>query len=195
MRKIILASTSPRRKNLLRQLVGDNYEIRSGDYEEDNTLEMKPEELTMHHALEKGKNVAKNLKEGLIISADTLVECEGEVLGKPHTPEKATEMLNKISGRIVNVHTGLAVIDIDLNKTINDFETTKVKIKLLSAKEIKDYVDSGEPLDKAGAFGTQEKGIFLVESVEGDYSTVVGLPLNKLYLIFEELGISIFDYK
>jgi len=193
MKKIILASTSPRRKNLLRQLIGDNYEIVSSNYEEDNTLDMEPKDLTMKHAIGKGTDVAKNLTEGIVIAADTLVEYNGCVLGKPHTPEKAKEMLNIISGNYVNVYTGLAIIEIN-GQTFQDFEKTKVKIKKLSEKEIDDYVASGEPLDKAGAFGTQEKGIFLVESVQGDYSNVVGLPLQKVYAIFQKLGISIFDY-
>ena len=195
MRKIILASGSPRRKELLQMLIGDNFEIKTSNYEEDNTLDLSPKDLVLHHSLEKGKDVAKQLTDGIVISADTIVVFDNKVLGKPHTEEKAKEMLGQINGKIVEVITGLAIIDVENNKELQDFELTKAKMKQMSEKEMEDYIKSGEPLDKAGAFGIQGKAAVLVERLEGDYFNVVGLPLFKLNKLFQKLGISIFDFK
>ena len=195
MRKIILASGSPRRKELLQMLIGDNFEIKTSDYEEDNTLDLSPKDLVLHHSLEKGRDVAKQLTEGIVISADTIVVFDDKVLGKPHTEEKAREMLNQINDKIVEVITGFAVIDIENNKELQDFELTKVQMKQMSEKEIGEYIKSGEPLDKAGAFGIQGKAAVLVEKIDGDYFNVVGLPLFKLNNFLQKIGISIFDFK
>lgn len=195
MKKIILASISPRRKQLLGQLIGENFEIMKGDYIENNELPMKPEKLVMYHSLEKARSVAKKLKEGIIIGSDTLVFFKNKVLGKPHSEEKAKEMLRLLSGKKVDIYTGLAVIDVESKKEIQDYELTKVKLRNISNKQIEQYVKSKEPLDRAGAFAIQEKGVIFVEKVEGDYLGAVGLPLFKLAKLFEKLGISIFDYK
>ncbi|MCG2717477.1 MAG: Maf family nucleotide pyrophosphatase [Nanoarchaeota archaeon] len=193
-RKIILASGSPRRKELLSTIIGNNFEIITSDYDEDNNLDMKPEELVLHHAINKGRYVAKKVDSGVVISADTIVVCNGEVIGKPKDPEDAIKILNRVNGQIVDVLTGLTVIDVDNKKEITDTISTKVYMKSMTDKEIKDYVDSEEPLDKAGAFAIQGKGSIYVEKVEGCYFNVVGFPLFNLNQIFEKLDISIFDY-
>ncbi|MEK6937283.1 MAG: Maf family nucleotide pyrophosphatase [Nanoarchaeota archaeon] len=195
MRKIILASSSPRRKQLLKQLIGDNFEIKTGDYTEDNNLPMKPNALVMHHALEKGRCVARNLKEGVVISADSLVFFKNKALGKPYTKEKAKEMLNLINGKWVDNYAGLAVIDVENKKELSDYELTKIKMKKMSLEEIEKYIKSGEPLDRAGAFAVQEKGAIFIDKVKGDYLGAVGLPLFKLNKLLEQLGISIFEFK
>ena len=118
MQKIILASSSPRRKELLTQIIGDNFEIITGSYEEDNTLAMAPKDLVMKHALAKGKDVAKNLKQGIIISADTLIVHNNAVLGKSGNPQEAKKALQKINGQDISCITGLAVIDIKNKKCI-----------------------------------------------------------------------------
>jgi len=193
MQNIILASGSPRRKQFLRQLIGDNFEIKTSSYEEDNEMDLKPFDLVLHHSKEKARDVSKSIESGIIIAADTLVFCDDKILGKPYTNVKAVEMLTDISGKTVEVLTGLTVIDKENQIELQESEVTKVKIKDLVDDEIDDYVNSGEPLDKAGAFAIQEKGAFLVERIDGCFSNVAGLPLFKLSKILEELGISIFE--
>ncbi|MBU1201736.1 MAG: septum formation protein Maf [Nanoarchaeota archaeon] len=195
MRQIILASTSPRRKNLLKQLIGDNFKIVSSSYEEDNNLDLDPKNLVLHHSLQKGRSVAEKLKTGVVISADTLIVLDNKIIGKPHTKENSISTLKNISGKNILVVTGIIVIDVDKKKELQDYEFTTVKITKLSEKEINDYVNSGEPLDKAGAFGIQEKGAFMVEKIDGDYFNVAGLPLFKLTKLLEKIGVSIFGYK
>lgn len=195
MRNIILASTSPRRKALLQQLIGDDFEIKESSFEEDNTLDIDPIKLAERHALGKAKDVAQKVDSGIVIGADTFILFEKKVIGKPVTEEKARETLNKLSGNVMEVLSGLAVIDVDDNKEIVDHAITKIKIKKLSQQEIEDYIKSGEPLDKAGAFGIQERGGIFIEKIDGCYFNVVGLPLFKLNNILNKLGVSVFDYK
>lgn len=175
-------------------LIGDSFEIRTSDYEEDNTLKLEPKELVMHHSLEKGRDVASKIDEGVVISADTIIVFQGEILGKPHTEEKAREMLKKLSGNVIEVISGIAVIDVESKKELQDYEITKVKMKEMTEKEINDYVKSGEPLDKAGAFGIQGKAAVFIEKIDGCYFNVVGLPLFKLNKMLDQVGVSIFDY-
>ncbi|MFX0064367.1 MAG: Maf family nucleotide pyrophosphatase [Candidatus Hermodarchaeota archaeon] len=194
MRKIILASSSPRRKQLLQQLIGKNFEVKKSTYEENKELKTDPVELVLHHSLQKGKDVARHFKSGIVISADTVIIFEEQIQGKPNSEEEARKILRAISGKCIKVLSGIAVIDIDNNKEKQDHESTKVKIKNLSEKEIEEYIKSGEPLDKAGAFGIQEKGAIFIEKIDGCYSNVVGLPLYRLNNLLEQLGISIFEY-
>ncbi|MFH0739926.1 MAG: Maf family nucleotide pyrophosphatase [bacterium] len=195
MKKIILASISYRRKELLTLLIGNNFEIKASNYEEDNTLDLVPKELVMLHALEKGRDVASKLSEGVVISADVVVDLDNEIFGKPHTKEKAKEMLRKFSGQIVEVISGLAVIDVANKKEFQDFEITKVKFKEMSEQEIDDYIATGDPLDKAGSFGIQGQAAVFIERIEGDYPNILGLPLFKLNNLLVQAGINIFEYK
>lgn len=194
MKKIILASASPRRRILLKQIIGDNFKVIVSDYEEKNDLDMEPVEMAMYHSLQKGKYVASNLKEGIIISADTFVVFGNEVLGKPFNAEDAKNMLSKISGEWIDVVSGIAVRDVENGKVLQEHEVTRVKIKDMTDEEIDKYVATGEPLDKAGAFGAQEKGAVLIEKVEGCFHNVVGLPLFKLKKMLEKIGVNIFQY-
>ncbi|MCD4800843.1 MAG: Maf family nucleotide pyrophosphatase [Methanococcoides sp.] len=193
MRKVVLASASPRRKELLSQLIGNNFEVCVSSYEETHRQDMTVEELVVFHSLEKAKDVALRFDSGITISADTVVFCEGAVLGKPHTLEKAKEMLESISGKSVQAISGMTVLDIDSGKCVSEYVSTDVNMKKMSSDEIASYVNSGEPLDKAGAFAIQGKGVVLVESISGDFFNIVGLPLFRLGTILEEMGISIFD--
>lgn len=179
---------------MLQQLIGNNFEVKTSSYVEDNNLGLEPIKLVLHHSLEKGRDVAKHFKTGTVISADTFILFEDKIIGKPRTEENARKTLKKISGNFVEILSGIAVIDIESGKEIQDYEITRVKIKKMSDEEIERYVKSGEPLDKAGAFGIQRKGAILVERIEGCYFNVVGLPLFKLNKILERLGISIFEY-
>jgi septum formation protein len=193
MRRIILASASPRRKELLKQLIGDHFVIYPSSYEEPLQTELNPEELLMKHSVEKARDVAKHFNSGIIISADTSVICDGEILGKPNLPERAEKMLEKLSGRKIQVITGLTVLDLDSAQEISESESTNVWMAKISKEQISAYVRTGEPLDKAGAFAAQGKGAILVEKIEGDFFNAVGLPLFRLGKILERLGVSVFE--
>ncbi|MEK7482629.1 MAG: Maf family nucleotide pyrophosphatase [Patescibacteria group bacterium] len=195
MKKIILASGSPRRKELLSLLIGNNFEVKTSAYEEDNTLAMSPKDLVLYHSLEKGRDVAKQLPEGVVIGADTVVVFDGQVLGKPRNEDEAREMLEKISGQVVDIISGIAVIDSAAKKELRDFEITIVKMKQMSGEEITAYIKTGEPMDKAGAFAVQDRGAVFIEKIDGCYFNAVGLPLFKLNNLLNSLGVSIFEYK
>ncbi|WP_319507644.1 Maf family nucleotide pyrophosphatase [uncultured Methanolobus sp.] len=191
MARIVLASASARRKELLEQLIGADFDICISSYTEDTGKGLKPIELVMHHSREKAVDVAGNLKKGIIISADTVVVFKNEVLGKPADEDHAKAMLEKISGQKIQVITGLTVKDAGSMKEITECEMTDVWIREMSDKLIEDYVHTGEPLGKAGSFGIQGKGAILVERLEGDYFNVVGLPLFRLSKMLEKFNINV----
>ncbi len=179
----------------MRILIGDNFEVKTSAYEEDNTLAMTPKDLVLYHSLEKGRDVAKQLPEGVVIGADTVVVFDGQVLGKPRNEDEAREMLEKISGQVVDIISGIAVIDSAAKKELRDFEITIVKMKQMSGEEITAYIKTGEPMDKAGAFAVQDRGAVFIEKIDGCYFNAVGLPLFKLNNLLNSLGVSIFEYK
>ena len=193
MRQIILASASPRRKELLKQLIGDNFIIRASSYEESPHPELNPEELVIKHSVEKARDVAKYFDCGLVISADTSVLFNGKILGKPQSLENAEQMLEMLSGERFKVITGLTVLDLDNGKEFTELESTLVWMDKISKEQISAYVRTREPLDKAGAFSAQEKGAVLVERIEGDFYNVIGLPLFRLGKILQSAGVSIFE--
>jgi septum formation protein len=194
MKKIILASTSPRRHALLRQ-IGLKFEIVPSNYEEDMTLKLLPNKLAMFLARGKAYDVAKRKKSGIVIGVDTFVVLNKEVIGKPHNKIKAKETLQKISNKTLKVYSGVAIIDAKTKKEIIDYEISKVKIRKISASEIRKYIATKEPLDKAGAFGMQGLGAIFVSKIDGCYSNVVGLPLHNLEKNLAKLGIDIFSYR
>jgi septum formation protein len=193
MHQIILASASPRRKELLRQLIGDNFLVYPSSYEEPHYPYLSPEKLLLKHSVQKARNVARHFDVGLVISADTSVIFNGEILGKPYSPEKAEEMLTKLSGQRFEVITGLTVLDLSSGKEISESETTFVWMAKISKEQISAYIRTGEPLDKAGAFAVQGKGAVFIERIEGDFFNVVGLPLFRLGKIMERFGMLIFE--
>ena len=190
MEKIILASTSPRRKELLQKL-NLRFKAVNSDYEEDMNSKLKPLELAKYLSRGKAKAVAKQYKKHVIIAADTFIVLKDEPLGKPHTAPQAKKMLAKISGKPLLVITGFTIIDTANNKTMSKAVETKVYIKKLSNREINSYVKSNEPLDKAGAFAIQGLGAVIVRKIEGDYFNVMGLPLNALSEALKKFGIHI----
>ena len=190
MKKIILASQSPRRKQLLEQ-IGLKFEIEPSNYEEDMTLEMTPEKLVEHLSLGKAKDVAGRHKDAIIISADTIVAMDGEVFGKPKTAERAKEMLEKFSGKAHTVLTGFTVIDGETGKQISKCVATKVYFKNLSEKEIDAYIATGEPLDKGGGYAIQGLAALFVEKIEGDYFNIVGLPILPLTEELKNFGVEV----
>lgn len=189
MKKIILASQSPRRKALLKQ-VGLNFEVIVSNFEEKIEYSLKPEELAEKFSLQKAKDVARKQKNAIIIAADTLVVFNNEILGKPKTPEKARQMLKKLSGRSHLVITGFTIIDTKSGKTVTKSVKSKVYFKKLTNQEISSYVATGEPLDKAGAYAVQEKGGLFVEKIEGDFLNIVGLPISNLVKELKKFGVS-----
>ena len=150
---------------------------------------LDPEALVCHNALGKAKEVAEKYKDSIIIGCDTIVTFNNEIFGKPLTSDNANVMLMKLSGNYHSVFSGLAVIDMHKNRELVGYDKTEVKFKDLSEKEINDYVASGEPLDKAGAYGIQGFGGAFVQSVKGSFSNVVGLPKELLSRFFAELEI------
>ncbi|MBN2052862.1 septum formation inhibitor Maf [Candidatus Woesearchaeota archaeon] len=193
-RKIILASTSPRRNGLLQQ-IGLEFEVVPSKYEEDMAVAMKPNEMVRRFAEGKAEDVAKKVKTGIIIGADTICVFKNKKIGKPKSREDAVSMLRIFSGKKVYVYSGICIIDKDNCKKIVDHEISWVKMKKMSDEEIQKYVDSGEPLDKAGAFAIQELGGIFVEKVHGCYSNIIGLPLYNLYKNLQRLGVNIFEYE
>ncbi|MDD5039136.1 MAG: Maf family protein [Dehalococcoidales bacterium] len=187
---IILASASPRRKELLEKL-GLKFKVEPGNHEEDILSGLNPHQLARNLSLEKAKTVAGKHKNAIVIAADTIGVFKGQVLGKPHTPIEARNMLKTLSGKSHSVITGFTIIDTSSHKTITKSVETKVYIKKLTLKEINAYVKSGEPLDKAGAYAIQGLGSIIVEKIEGDYFNVVGLPLSALAASLKEFGINI----
>ncbi len=188
MRDICLASSSPRRQQILKDLGLDFVVSYPVKYKE-KFSGLDPEALVCHNALGKAKEVAEKYKDSIIIGCDTIVTFNNEILGKPLTPDNAHVMLMKLSGNYHTVFSGLAVIDLQKNKELVGYDKTEVKFKDLSEKEINDYVASGEPLDKAGAYGIQECGGAFVENVKGSFSNVVGLPKELLMRFLAELDI------
>ena len=177
-RKFTLASGSPRRIELLRK-AGIEFEIKTPKIDEEKIL-TSPEEYVLKLSKIKAESVLSEVESGIILGADTIVVLNGEILGKPNSREEAMLILSKLSNREHKVYTGLTLIDKDKNKIISDYECTKVKFKPFSNKEIDNYISTGEPLDKAGAYGIQNEGDFLVKSIEGPLDNVIGLPMKKL---------------
>lgn len=188
MGKIILASQSPRRRQLLEQMGITGFVICPAQGEEDMGAHLPPDRLSEALALAKAREVAAQAgPEDMIIAADTIVTLDHQVLGKPHSREEAVSMLETLSGRHHVVYTGLAVLR--GGETVSDHEGTEVRFRPLSREEIEAYVATGEPMDKAGAYGIQGRGALLVEGIVGDYFNVMGLPVCKLGQILNRFGV------
>lgn len=195
MDAIILASSSPRRRELLSQ-AGIPYTVKPGNVDEEKVkFSGTPEQKAEHLAYTKAMDVAKNIDRGLVLGADTIVVCDGEIFGKPIDESDALRMLESLSGREHFVITGLALVDAASGKVKKGYETTKVKFSSLTAEEIQAYIKTGEPFGKAGAYAVQGRGALLVEGLNGCYSNVVGLPLKKLDNMLKEFGIRVLEYK
>jgi septum formation protein len=188
--KIILASTSPRRLELLRGL-GLKVKVVGSRVKESKFSIKNPEKLAKTLALTKAQEVARRTKDGLVIGADTIVVLKGKILGKPKDSKGAKSMLRELSGKTHEVLTGLAVIDASSGKTIVDFVGTKVKFRKLTDEEITNYVTTDRPFDKAGAYAIQEKAGLFVEKIDGCYFNVVGLPLARLAEILKEFNVTL----
>ncbi|OGK14041.1 septum formation protein Maf [Candidatus Roizmanbacteria bacterium RIFCSPLOWO2_02_FULL_37_19] len=189
--RIILASQSPRRKKLLKQ-IGLPFSVDPSTYDEIIDKKMTPEELAVYLSRKKAEDVARRYKNALIVGADTFVVFHNEIIGKPQDKTHAFEILKKFSGKTHMIISGITVINTKTGKMISETEQTRVTFRVLSDAEIKAYVQTGEPLDKAGAYGIQERGAKFVKKIEGDYFNVVGLPISKLIYILQQFGIKNF---
>lgn len=184
---MILASASPRRQELLRR-IGCEFRCEISSAVEDNRQEIPPEQLVARHALAKAKDVADRLgTDEIVLGADTIVVMDGEVYGKPADEKDARRMLRNLAGKEHQVYTGIALVRGD--ETWCDVETTAVRLCTLSDREIENYVATGEPMDKAGAYAVQGIAAIFIERICGCYTNIVGLPLNKLRRLCRKAGI------
>jgi len=185
--KIILASTSPRRQSLLKRIIKE-FKIMPSNYEEDMTLKLAPSELAKTLSHGKAAEVA-NRKNGIIIGSDTFISLNNKILGKPHTPEKAKEMLKSLSGKTHEIYTGITIINTETKQEIRECEITRITFKKLTEKEINKYIETKEPLDKAGAYALQGLAKRFIIKIEGSRTSAIGLPLEKLKLILNKMGV------
>lgn len=188
-RRIVLASGSPRRRELLRNL-GLDFTVIPSDVDEGNHSGLAPAPLAEELARAKAEDVAER-ERGLIIGADTIVIIDGDVLGKPRDRGEALRMLSRLAGRTHTVITGLAVKDTESGRLVVAHEETEVTMRTLTPDEVRGYVATGEPMDKAGAYAVQGVGSLLVERIQGCYFNVVGLPVARLGRILEGFGINV----
>ena len=181
--RYILASKSPRRRELLSEII-DSFEIITAEVDESLPADIHPKEGVEILAIRKGETIANSNPDALVISSDTLVELSGIPLGKPIDEADAIRMLSDLSGKAHNVHTGVAVHF--GGRVFSGVATTAVYFREMSNEEISDYVASGDPMDKAGSYGIQSGGGKFVEKIDGDYDTVVGLSMNLVKKLIEE---------
>ena len=181
---LILASGSPRRRELL-DLMGLTYTVETPDVDE--SFSGRPSETVMEISRRKAAAVAARHSDSIIIAADTLVFADG-ALGKPHTPERAKEMLRSLAGNWHHVYTGITVINTRSGRILRNVDKTRVHLVPVTEQEIDAYVATGEPLDKAGAYGIQGMGGRFVDRIDGSYSNVVGLPMSMLRIMLAQVG-------
>ncbi len=175
--KYILASASPRRSELLKLITSD-FTVACSGVDESTPRDIKPELIPEYLAVRKAKAVARDMPEAVVIGADTAVFINGRILGKPIDAEEAAKMLLELSGKTHEVITGCAVCR---GESCTSFSSvTRVTFFDFDRKAAEDYIKTGEPMDKAGAYGIQGKGALLVKKIEGDYFSVVGLPVARL---------------
>lgn len=190
MKKIILASSSPRRKELL-ELAGIPFSIHPSDITEKVDEDHEPFQIVEQLALQKAKDVAKYYNEEIVIGADTIVVFQGEILGKPVNEEDAFHTLKKLQGNPHLVYSGIALIDSKTGRSQTVHQVTKVFMFDLTDEEILSYIQTKEPMDKAGAYGIQGIGSIFIEKIEGDYFNVVGLPLSLLSRFLKSFDVDV----
>lgn len=191
MTQLILASSSPRRKELLEQL-SLSFEVVTSSVDESLIELTEPEQLVMELALRKARSVAAtSFLSAVIIGADTVVSIDGQILGKPKDKKHAFQMLQQLSNRKHQVFTGISLVEVksgQIRQIFTNFRKTDVWMRTLSEQDISWYVETGEPMDKAGSYGIQAFGACLVDRIDGCYFNVVGLSLSLLEKMFRQLG-------
>ncbi|MCI8808091.1 MAG: septum formation protein Maf [Oscillospiraceae bacterium] len=191
---IILASNSPRRRELLGQMGIERFHIISPDVDETVAAGLSPAQIVEELSLRKAGAAAKGAgPKDLIIAADTVVALDGAVLGKPRSGDEAFAMLSALSGREHHVYTGVTVLL--EGRAVTEHEQTAVTFRALEPGEIRGYIATGEPMDKAGAYGIQGLGALLVSGIRGDYCNVVGLPVFRLGRILARCGVDLLQGK
>ncbi len=190
MKKIILASASPRRKEILAK-TGLEFEVAESGYKEDMSLDLEPRELAKFLSKGKVQALADKYKNHIIIGADTFVVDGDKLLGKASSKQEIEQMLEKLSAKQVRVITGLSVLDTSSQKIVSRAVETVLTMKSLSKTQIRNYAHTLEGIGKAGGFGIQGIGAALIEKIEGDFFNVMGLPLSKLADVLVEFGIEI----
>ena len=186
--RVVLASQSPRRRDLL-DLIGMRHEVRPADIDETVFPAEQPAQYTERLAREKARTIGEREPDAITIGSDTTVVIDGDILGKPADEADARRMLRRLSGREHTVFTAVAVAH--GHRIASSVEEVLVRFRELSDETIADYVATGEPMDKAGAYGIQGYGATIVERIEGDYFAVMGLPLGRMVRLMAELG---FEY-
>jgi septum formation protein len=195
MEKIILASASPRRKELLEQ-IGISFEVIASNVNENITYQDNPDMFVEQLALMKAQEVARRVNPGhLIIGADTIVLIDNEILGKPENEKDAFDTIKRLSGKSHFVFTGIAIIETAEGRTMVSHAKTKVIFRDIQDDEILAYIKSGEPDDKAGSYGIQGKGAVLVEGIDGCYFNIVGLPIACLCSMLKSFGVEVLGGK
>lgn len=190
--RIILASASPRRAQLLEQ-IGVVFEIAPGNVAEMPHPDEAPPDYITRISRAKVIAVARGFDSGLVLGADTVVVLDGQLLGKPEDEAAARRMLSQLSGKWHAVMTGVALYDIESRREVADYDKTLVKFAQITDSEIDWYVNTGEPMDKAGAYGIQGRGGLFVDEIAGNYYNVVGLPIPLVYRLARRLGYSFLD--
>lgn len=191
IKECVLASASPRRAELLKQ-IGVEFTIQVSNVDETIDEKVLPEVMVGELAYRKAYDVAKKCKNKLVIGADTIVVCDDIILGKPRDEQHAEEILTLLSDRCHKVMTGIAIVDSDTNEVWQWVETTLVYFRALSKEDIRGYLNRKEYIDKAGGYGIQGYGALLVEKIEGCYFNVVGLPLSALAIGLKEMGVNVY---
>lgn len=188
--QIVLASASPRRKELLEQ-IDLQFLIIPSNADEIILPDETPEELVVRLSIDKASEVAnrEDVAGRWFIGSDTIVLCNEQILGKPADTQQAAEMLRLLSGREHRVLSGYAVLDRQTGEQRSEAVSTKVRFRELTDAEIARYIATGEPMDKAGSYAIQGRGVCFVAGIEGSYTNVVGLPLCRLTLALKELGV------
>jgi septum formation protein len=190
MKKIILASQSPWRRDILAR-TGVAFDIEKSEYEEDLTLPLPPRKLVLEMARGKAEAVALKHPNALVIAADTIAAFKGHIIEKPGTPKRAREVLAMLAGEWHEAMTGLVLIDTKTGKRIERTVVTRVHMRASQKREIDAYVRSGEPLDVAGAYAIQSRAGIFVDEIRGDYWNIVGLPLAVTVEALREFGIAV----
>lgn len=186
--KLLLASASPRRRHLL-IAAGFQFESVRSLIAEKFDLNLTLSELTTYNAIHKGSSVARRHSEEVVLAADTLVAMENQVIGKPADMREAVEILQRLSGRIHEVCTAVFICHRAENRTVTFCEKSSVQFRRLTSKMIRDYVERIDPLDKAGAYAAQEAGSEIIEKIEGSFTNVVGLPMERTAIELRRFGI------
>jgi len=190
MKDIILASSSPRRKEIFSK-TGLPFTVEHSEYEEDMTLPVSPTELVQHLADGKAKAVSDRHPDSLIIAADTIIAFGGRVLGKPKSKDEAIRTLSALSGKENDIITGVTIQDGKTGKNVRFADTTKIFMKEISESDIAAYVDTGEPMNKAGSYALQGLGAIFIERIEGDFFSAMGLPLARLVEQLKAFGVRV----